>query len=522
MSAQKRKQNSIFIPTLDDINFQLETLKLEESFLAFVLWVFKVIYKKDFIINFHHEILCRIMEDIYNGDLLHTIINIPPRYSKTEIVVKLFPAWCYAKNPRCNFFHVSYSDDLALSNSSAIKDIIESVEFQERWNVPLKKDTTAKKKWKTEMDGEFGATASGGQVTGFGAGIIGAKEFSGAFLIDDPIKPDDAKSDTIRNAINDRFGETFKSRLNDKKTPMIIIMQRLHEDDPTGYLLSGNTELEFTHINLPAINEDGPSKYDPREVGDILWPFKHDENDLEAMRQKSAMVFAGQYQQRPAPKEGNIFKQFNFYKELPDDLNYRVHSWDLTFKEKSKNKRKKTDFVVGTIWGKRTVNGDIYMIPDIVRDRMGFEKTKDAMLDLIERHPDFKAILVEDKANGPAIINSLREKYKIKRLIEVEPNGSKEERAEAVAPLYTSKNIWLPHPSIAPWIEDFVNEHKVFPNGKNDDQVDSATQAISYLDNVNTASIKDVNKPQDPYRKTFDKKFQSRKKSRNRITPKAY
>ena len=353
----------------DDVDFQLKTYELEEDFFKFVLWVFEEIYKKPFIANWHHKTLCKIMMDIHAGKLLHTIINIPPRYSKTEIVVKLFPAWCYAKNPRCTFFHVSYSDALAHDNSSAVKTILESVEFQDRWSVPLRADTTAKKKWKTEQDGEFGATASGGQVTGFGAGILGSEVFSGAFLIDDPIKPDDAKSDTIRNSINERFNETFKSRLNDKKTPMIIIMQRLHEDDPTGYLLAGNTELEFTHINIPAINEDGPSEYDPREMGEALWPFKHDEEDLEKMRLKSALVHAGQYQQRPAPKEGNIFKTFQFYKELPDDLYMKVHSWDFTFK-----KSKTSDFVVGSNWGKRKYNQDIYLL-DLVRKKMNFSES---------------------------------------------------------------------------------------------------------------------------------------------------
>lgn len=500
------------------IDFELETIKLEEDFFEFVLWVFRVIYKKPFIVNWHHKALCTIMMDIHKGDLLHTIINIPPRYTKTETVIKLFPAWCYAKNPKCNFFHVSYSDALAQDNSSAVKSILESIEFQQRWNVPLRKDTTAKKKWKTIEDGEFGATAAGGQVTGFGAGVLGSEEFSGAFLIDDPIKPDDAKSDTIRNSINARFNETFKSRLNDKRTPMIIIMQRLHEDDPTGYLLDGNTELEFTHINLPAINEDGPSKYDQRKIGQALWPFKHDENDLEQMRIKSAMVYAGQYQQSPAPKEGNIFKDkhVNYYKTLPENIFYKVHSWDMTFKEKSKSKNGKVDFVVGTEWGKQSETGRIYLFPDMVKARMGFSATLEAVHMFVKKHPDYKAILIEDKANGSGIIDMLKKPYtddngnkypKLKRVVEVEPNGSKEERLESQIPLYSTKEIWLPHPSIAPWVEDYVNEHKVFPNGKNDDQVDSGTQAVQHLDELGSGgSMKDANKASNPFRKSFERK----------------
>lgn len=441
--------------------------------------------------------------DIYKGDLLHTIITLPPRYTKTEIVVKIFPAWCMAKNDRSNFLHLAYSDTLAQDNSSAVKSIIESVEFQQRWNVPLRKDTTAKKKWKTEADGEFSATAAGGSVTGFGAGVLGAKEFSGCLIIDDPLKPDDAKSDTLRTSVNNRFPDTIKSRLNDKKTPMIIIMQRLHEDDPVGFLLGGGTELVFTHINLPALNEDGPSKYDIREKGVALWDAKHTAEDLEQMRLKSAMNFAGQYQQRPAPMEGNIFKRFRYYKELPDDLTFKVHSWDFTFKGK-----KTSDYVVGSNWGRRKSNKDIYLI-DLVREKMGFADSLKAIKAFANKHPDFKAVLVEDKANGSAIIDSV--KGIIKKVIPIQPTGSKEERAEAVAPIWEAGDIWLPHPSIAPWVEDFVNEHKVFPNGKHDDQVDSATQAVEYVDKMGSAGgMKEANTSTEPYRKSFAKQKKHR------------
>ena len=256
----KKKPERIEIPDDEALDFRLETIRLEEDLFEFLLWVFKVIYKRKFVINWHHKILCKVLMLVHARKLLHIIINIPPRYTKTEIVVKVFVAWCYAKNSSCEFLHLAYSDDLALANSAAIKAIIQSTEFQERWYVQFKTDTTAKKKWKTTNDGEFSAAASGGQVTGFGAGKLGSKVFAGALIVDDPLKPDDAKSDIIRNTINERFPETIKSRLNDRHTPMIVIMQRLHENDPAGYLLDGETELEFTHINLPALNEDGPSE----------------------------------------------------------------------------------------------------------------------------------------------------------------------------------------------------------------------------------------------------------------------
>ena len=505
-------------PSLSVIDRELLTRKLEGSLYDYTLWVFETIYKRKFLPNWHHQTLCNVLEDIHKGDLLHTIINIPPRYTKTEIVVKIFISWCYAKDADSEFIHLAYSDDLALSNSSAVREIIQHEQFQELWPIEFKKDSTAKKKWKTEAGGEMSAAATGGAVTGFGAGKLGAETFKGALIVDDPLKPEDSNSDTIRNGINNRFPQTLKSRLNDRKTPMIIIMQRLHENDPAGFLLDGGTELEFTHINLPAINEDGPSKYDPREKGDILWADKHDAQELEDMRLSSAMTFAGQYQQRPAPAEGNIFKWFQFYKEIPDEPFYKVHSWDFTFKAKSKTKNKDVDFVVGTEWGKGRQSNDIYLFPDMVRARMGFTDSKDAVVSFINRHPDYKAILIEDKANGSAIIDSL--KKAVKRIIEIEPTGSKEERAEAIAPLYRAKNIYLPDPSICPWITDWVNEHKVFPNGKHDDQVDSGTQAVEYLDKIGVSSLAEANKrKQEPYRMTHENRKKDRK---SRIKVKSY
>lgn len=490
--------NGLKIPNYERIIHELEKRKLEDDLFEFVLWVFKNIYKREFKESWHHRMLCKILMDIHSGKLLHTIINLPPRYTKTEIVVKIFPAWCFAKKASCNFLHLSYADDLALDNSSAVKDIVESEEFQFYWHIPLKTDSTAKKKWKNELDGEFSATAAGGKVTGFGAGRLGSKGFEGALIVDDPIKPDDAKSDAKRNFINKRFPDTIISRLNDRKTPLILVMQRLHEQDPTGYLLANNTELEFTHINLPAINEDGQSEYDIRERGQALWPDKHTETELETMRSKSPMTYAGQYQQRPAPAEGNLFKIFKFYYELPKDIYIKIHSWDFTFK-----KSKKSDFVVGTAWGK-TRSQDFYLI-DLVRDKMSFTEQLKAMKHFTAKHPDYKATLIEAKANGEAIIDSISDT--IKKVKPITPTESKEERAEVIAPLFDTGHVYLPHPSIAPWVTDYISEMKLFPNASHDDQVDSTSQALKYLDDLSVTSLKDLNKDAP---KKFSQEFNAR------------
>ena len=513
------KSSKVELPDTESINHQLETLELEEDLYKYLLWMFKEIKKEEFLENWHHRSIANVLMRVYKGELKHVIINLPPRYTKTELVIKAFVSWCLAKNPKCKFLHVSYSDSLALDNSSAIREIVTSDEFFSRWPMELKKDSDAKNKWFNTYGGGMYAAATGGQITGFGAGSVSDNGFAGAILIDDPLKPDDANSDTVRNRMNERFNTTIKTRVNNSNTPIIIIMQRLHEDDMSGFLLDNGSEHDFFHLCLPALNEDGPSEYDPREVGEALWLNKHKAKDLEAMRIAAAGTYAGQFQQRPAPKEGNIFKWFKYYKVLPDDSWFKVHSWDMSFKAKSKTKGKKTDYVVGTEWGKRRETKDIYLFPDMVRARMGYTDTETSVETFTENHPDYKAVLVEDKANGSAILDKFKNKFK--RMIAIEPTGDKVERAEAVAPLFKAGSIYLPHKSICPWIEDFVNELKVFPNGKHDDQVDSSTQAIEYLDNHGSAASMGK---RDEKNIKYSQKFNQRKpkERKSRITPRIY
>lgn len=501
-------------PSKTSIEKELQKRKLEKDLYEYLLFLFDKIKREEFLPNWHHKEICKALMKVWKGEIKYLIINLPPRYTKTELVIKAFVSWCLGKNPKCKFIHLSYSDELALDNSSAIKEIVQHEEYQNLWPMVLKQDSQSKKKWFNTDGGGMLAAAAGGAVTGFGAGSTKSNIFSGAILIDDPIKPDDAFSDTERTKVNNRFNSTIKSRLNDpKKTPMIVIMQRLHEEDLSGFLLDGGSEYEFYHLNLPAINEDGPSEYDPREKGEALWPDKHDEEQLELMRIHDANNFAGQYQQRPSPAEGNIFKHFHFYKDLPEDINFKVHSWDFTFKAKSKTKNKKTDFVVGSEWGKRKLNGDIYLLPDLVHARMDFTDSLAAIKKFIKSHPDYKALLIEDKANGSAIISSLKKavvnddgtrEEGVKRIIEIEPEGDKVERAQAVAPLFKSGNVFFPDPSICPWINDFINELKLFPNGKNDDRVDVTTQAVEYLDKHSGISkLSEVNRSSESFGKKF-------------------
>ena len=459
------------VPTFENIQRELLKRKLEGSLKEYVAWYFQVMHGDKFIFSWHHDVIIEHLVDIYEGRRRNLIINIAPRYSKTEIVVKAFISWCFAVAPKCKFIHLSYSDDLALDNSSQIKEIVTSQEYQDIWPIELKTDSKSKKKWYTTDGGGVYATSTGGQITGFGAGGM-SDSFEGAIVIDDPIKPTDAHSETIRGKINDRFNNTIKSRLNNpKKTPIIVIMQRVHEDDMTGFLLGGGSEFEFDHLCLPSLNEDGPSEHDPRDVDEALWPEKHTTEMLKNMEDKAPVVFAGQYQQRPAPQEGISIKRswIKYWTTLPEKFDTVGASWDFTFKKSTTS-----DYVVGQVWG---VKGPKKYLLDQTRDRMNFTEALAAIKQMNNSWPECEFILVEEKANGAAIIDSIE--LEMDNIIAINPTESKEARLMAVSPLFKAGSVYYPEKEH--FTKICVEEVISFPNAKHDDTVDATSQFLNYM-----------------------------------------
>lgn len=294
--------------------------------LFFTRYFFKAQYKRKFVVNSHHALICQALEKVLRGETKRLMINLAPRYGKTELAVKTFIAYSLALNPSAKFIHLSYSDDLALDNSEAIKDLIVSDEYRQMFpSVKIKKDSKAKKKWYTESNGGVYATSASGQVTGFGAGKVDNEEiddefftdieqkegFGGAIIIDDPIKPDDAESSTIREKVNNKFDSTIRSRVNSRNTPIIIIMQRLHPNDLCGHLLKNDIE-KWEVLSLPAIVEKDGQKIP-------LWEFKHTLAELFNIRGKTTISIANfnrQYMQDPKPLEGLLYTKFMTYDTL--------------------------------------------------------------------------------------------------------------------------------------------------------------------------------------------------------------
>lgn len=325
---------------------KMATLKSKSELLFQTRYLFLKSQNRKFVIGDHHKQICDVLECVLRCELTKVMINIAPRYGKTELAVKNFVAHALALNSSASFIHLSYSDDLALDNSEAIRDMVESEAYQQMFpHVQIKQDSDAKKKWYTTDGGGVYARAAGGQVTGFGAGKVDEeltdqeKEeekaflneldgiladldiksgFNGALIIDDPIKPDDADSDTVRERINNRFNSTIRNRVNSRNTPIIIIMQRLHENDLCGFIMS---QEEFTYdieeakrdrnkwyvLSIPVIRTDADG------TKHALWPFKHQLAELEKMEIDFPIVFGRQYMMDPQPKQGFLYGPFKTY-----------------------------------------------------------------------------------------------------------------------------------------------------------------------------------------------------------------
>lgn len=225
---------------------------LEEDGIQFFRYFFKIREGNRLLINWHHLVIEYCLQAILDCKLNRMIINIAPGYTKTEEAVINFISRGLAKYPRSKYIHASYSGDLAQENSSKIKETIETQEYQEFWPMKVRVDKAGKKRWFTEHGGGMMAAPAGGQITGFRAGRM-EPGFTGAFILDDPVKPDDAYSQLKRTSINNRFNNTMRSRLAVEYNPFIIIMQRIHEDDLTGYLLKGGSGDKWHHLSIPAL-----------------------------------------------------------------------------------------------------------------------------------------------------------------------------------------------------------------------------------------------------------------------------
>lgn len=451
--------------------------------------------------------MCDAIDDVIEGRCENLIFNVAPGASKTEIFVINFIARGLAKNPRARFLHLSGSNELASLNSSTARDLVTSDDFQQFWPLKIAEDAKAKKRWNVEIDGQPAggvyATSLGGQVTGFRAGHM-AEGFQGAIIIDDPVKPEDAFSPAKMNQANRKLITTVKSRKANPKTPIVIIMQRVGENDPCGFIEKGNLPGKWRVVKIPAILTKAyvdalKPKYRaliPEAVEAVdgrfsYWPYKEPLKELMAMERGegtdasgariSRHVFSSQYNQSPVALGGNVIhgECFLRYKVLPK-IKYRKIFADTAQKTKEAN-----DYSVFEEWGYGD-DGRIYLI-DVIRGKWEAPELQKRAVAFwatakgrdVDKYGSLRKMVVEDKSSGTGLIQTLKlPPYNIP----IEPIERDKDR-------YTRVNDALPYievgavgvPEEAVFTKDFIAECEAFTADDShdfDDQVDPMVDAV--------------------------------------------
>lgn len=421
------------------------------------------------------EVLASRLEACRQGRTTRLIVNQPPRSLKSHAVSTAFPAWLLGRNPAMQIICASYGQELADKHARDCRRLMASAFYQRLFpKTRLSMEKQSVNEFMTTAQGFRMSTSVGGVLTGRGADLI---------ILDDPLKPDDALSETRRNSVNEWYSNTLVSRLNSKENGIIIlVMQRLHQDDLTGYVMD---QEGWEVLSFPAIAEEdevhliegplGRRRFE-RRAGEVLQPERESLLTLMGIRQTIGEYnFASQYQQNPMPLGGAIVKAewFRYYEhgDLPARFSCILESWDTANKSGELN-----DFSVCTTWG--AVANHYYLL-DVFRRHLNYPELKRAVQ---EQARQYKAniVLIEDKASGTQLIQDLRaEGICGVKPYNPPPGSDKTLRLYARTTDFESGRVLLP--SSAPWLDEYVRELTSFPGSKYDDQVDSTTQALDHL-----------------------------------------
>lgn len=414
----------------------------------------------------------KFLLDMAAGKRPILILQAPPQHGKSEVVSRRLPPYIVGKYPDWRIGCFSYSDDLSGAMSLDVRRNIVS-----RAHLRLFPANDIKRKYMLNRDGEF--TNPNGEgfylARGIGSGATGRPLDIG--IIDDPIKDaKEALSPTTKEGLWNWYQTVFKPRLSSHSGQIIMATSWAEDDLSARVIALHKGDSRLTVLKFPALNKPQEIGYNPQLPEGPLVPELHPlEQILEFKNGMSDYWWSALYQQSPKSLGGNVFKEIGLRYYLPKDLPKKYDkmcaSWDCTFKDTDG-----TDFVVGQVWGKSGANS--YLLAQ-VRARMSFTKTLQEVVILHEAWPGAHKILIEDKANGPAVIDVL--KSKVPGIFPIEPDGSKLARAHAVTSFWEAGNVWLPHQDLYPWVKDLVSEITAFPAGANDDQVDAMTQALRWL-----------------------------------------
>jgi predicted phage terminase large subunit-like protein len=420
-----------------------------------------------FLLNWHLGAIAYVLEQVRSGEITRLIINLPPRSLKSIMVSVAFPAFLLGHDPGRKIFGISYGADLASKHASDFRSIVQSNWYRSAFR-KMQISRLADSDVYTTMRGHRKSTSVGGVLTGLGGDC---------FIIDDPLKPIDAQSDSQRNSVNDWFSTTLISRLDNKQTgAIIVVMQRVHLNDLTGYLSESGG---WTVLSLPAIAEEDEEiqiakcKIHKRLAGEALHPEREPLEVLEKLRlELGPDIFAAQYQQSPVPIGGSMLRRewFRYYDVTPERTHkaWILQSWDTAGKDNPQS-----DYSVCTTW--LVVDGTYYLL-DVTRGRYEYPLLRDTAVELAKRFNPNK-IVIEDASTGIALAQELqRARVYSVEAIPVERN--KLGRLFVQQGKFSAGRVIFP--KHAPFLRELELELLTFPQSKHDDQVDSISQALAY------------------------------------------
>ena len=468
-----------------DSRQELDKAVAEVSLHAFILQMWPHMDGAEFKDNWHIRVLCEHLEKVVRGDTTRLIVNVPPRHQKSLSVSVAWPAWTWLHDPRREFLFASYSSELSVRDSVRCRNVIQSPLYQAHWSdrFRLQDDQNTKARFDNDHRGKRLATSVGGTLTGEGGDII---------VIDDPMSADDARSANARRRTLDWWREVMATRLNDPVNgAFVIIMQRLHEEDLTGYLLDSQPGV-WTHLCLPARYEpdhphawpDDPRReggeLDHRTHGGVLWPDRFPDEALTALEKSmGAYAVAGQNQQRPAPRTGGMFERdwFEIVDSLPDDAR-AIRYWDLA--ATAPKDGSDPDWTVGLLMAEHE---GVFWIADVERFRGSALDVEKRIKQTAEKDERRTPVYIEEEggSSGKIVIDNYQRRVLQGFAVRgVRPAAAKDVRAQPFAAACEAGHVKLVR---GRWNAAFLDEvETAFANvGAHDDQIDAAAAAHALL-----------------------------------------
>jgi len=423
--------------------------------------------------NWHVDAIAHQLMRVHAGEGRRLLINQPPRSLKSICVSVAYVAWLLGHDPTRRVIVASYSGDFAAELHRQFRMVVGSEWYAALFPTLRWAKETGLELITTQGGSRF-ATSVGGTLTGRGADLI---------IVDDPLNANEVHSEPARKRVIDWYGGALVSRLNDKQTGSIVaVMQRLHDDDLAGHLVR---QGGWDHLDMPAIAledeiiELGHGKTHVRRSGDVLHPERESREALEAIKAEvGSLLFSAQYQQRPVPVEGNLIRRswFLAYDNLPASPSQTkiVQSWDVAMMTGGQN-----DYSACTTW--LTHKNDAYLL-HVYRGRLEYPELRRKVIALATEH-NATTVLIENAGPGMNLLQDLRATMPqgMTRPIGVKPEGSKVDRMAAQSAKIEAGHVHLPNS--APWLGEFLTELLSFPNGRHDDQVDSVSQFLRWLQN---------------------------------------